>query len=352
MSARLAFYLTPVDERRKLVEYLQQNYILLDVDGYAPGGSKEEVDWWLKVQGRKPGDGCGANAWYIATAGGTRLGDPVSRGLPELRKTRIAWKMLAEADRKPSLAPPAQDNPKHARLTPPAGALILRVYFSYLDGRGADDPTPVQQTRWYTTLIDSRFPGTDVLWVTEKEWRSMIPATPRKGDRVDFPPTLQHRILKFYTAPELIGWNNTAYGEVRAAEFSLSVDDASDAGFRLRLEGFARKGKVFKEDEIAPMGGDFRFLGYLSFNAAKKAFDRFDVVALGKGWGGGGEPINGTGKGPFVEYVPVYEQTLRPYGVGIAWALVSGERQVDRVPPGPGHNGYPGWAPKEYFGQQ
>ena len=180
----------------------------------------------------------------------------------------------------------------------------------------------------------------------------MIPATPRKGDSIVFPPTLRHRILKFYTAPELIGWNNTAYGEVRAAEFTMSVDDASDAGFRLRLEGSARKGKVFKENEIAPMGGDFRFLGYLSFNAKKKAFDRFDVVALGKAWGGGGEPINGTGKGPFVEYVPVYEQTLRPYGVGIAYELVSGERQVDRVPPGPGHNGYPGWAPQEYFGQQ
>src|SRR6185503_11939450 len=99
MSARLAFYLIPVDERRKLVEFIKENYILLDVDGYAPGGSKEEYDWWLKVQGRKVNDGCGNNAWYIATAGGTRLGDPVARGMPELRKARIAWKMLAEADR-------------------------------------------------------------------------------------------------------------------------------------------------------------------------------------------------------------------------------------------------------------
>jgi hypothetical protein len=352
MSARLAFYLTPADERRKLQEFIRENFILLDVDGYAPGGSKEEYDWWLKVQGRKPGDGCGANAWYVATAGGTRLADPSPRDLPNLRKVRAAWLPLAESDRKPALSKAVQDNPKHARLTPPPGALILRVYFSFLDDRGAEDPTPVKQTRWYTHIIESRLPGTDVLWVTEKEWKSMIPADPKKGDKLDFPATLQHRILKFYTAPELIGWNNTAYGEVREAGFSMTVDEASDRGFRLRLEGFARKGKVFKEKEIAPMGGDFRFLGYLSYNAARKAFDRIDVVALGKGWGGGGEPINGTGKGPFVEYVPVYEQTLRPYGVGIAWELVSGERAVDRVPPGPGHNGYPGWAPQEYFGRQ
>src|SRR5262245_29180901 len=130
MSARLAFYLTPKDERRKLVAYIKENYILLDVDGYAPGGSKEEYDWWLKVQGRKPGDGCGANAWYVASASGTLLHDPVSRGLPDLRKAQMKWKMLADADRKPTLAPAAQDNPKHARLTPPAGALILRIYFS------------------------------------------------------------------------------------------------------------------------------------------------------------------------------------------------------------------------------
>src|SRR5687767_12867993 len=98
MSARLAFYLTPADERRK------------------------------------PGDGCGANAWYGATAGGTRLADPVARGLPDLRKTRVTWKLLAEADRKPKLSKAVQDYPKGARLTPPPGALILRLYYSFLDG--------------------------------------------------------------------------------------------------------------------------------------------------------------------------------------------------------------------------
>jgi hypothetical protein len=158
--------------------------------------------------------------------------------------------------------------------------------------------------------------------------------------------------VRYYAAPELVGWNNTDYYLVRATEFTLTVDDASASGFRLRLEGSVRKGREFAEQDIKPMGGDFRFLGYLQFDSKKNAFDRFDVVALGKAWGGGGEPVNGTGKGPRVEYVPVYERELRPYSVGIAYHLVSGEKPTDRVPPGPGANGYPGWARDAYFGKQ
>src|SRR5262245_50790992 len=103
MSARLAFYLIPAAERRALVEYLKNNYILLDVDGYAPGGSQDEYNWWLSVHGKGENNGCGNNAWYIATAGGQRIADPVSRGLPDLRKPRIAWKLLSEETRKPAL---------------------------------------------------------------------------------------------------------------------------------------------------------------------------------------------------------------------------------------------------------
>jgi hypothetical protein len=351
MSARLAFYMTPVEERRKLVQFIKKNYILVDVDGYAPGASKAEYAWWSAISGNSEVSGCGNNAWYIASAGGTRIGAPVSRGLPDIRKAWIEYKTLDDDSRKPTLPAQVRDNPKKARLEPPAGSLVLRAYFSYLNESDAD-PSPVRKMRWFTQIIESRFPGTDTVWVTEREWKSMIPPTPKKGDKLVFPSTLQNRILRYYAAPELVGWNNTDYYQVRSSEFTLTVDDASADGFRLRLEGFARKGKEFNEKDLAPMGGDFRFLGYLHYNAAKKVFDRFDVLALGKGWGGGGEPINGTGKGPIVAYVPVYDREIRPYGVGLAYTLVSGDRPADRVPPGPGANGYPGWAPDLYFGKQ
>src|SRR6185436_5500419 len=113
MSARLAFYLTPVAERRKLVEFIKKSYILLDVDGYQPGGSTEEIGWWSRVQGRNAlKDGCGNNAWYLASAAGTRLADPVSRGLPDLKKAWLAWPLQPEEDRKPKLSAPVQDSPK------------------------------------------------------------------------------------------------------------------------------------------------------------------------------------------------------------------------------------------------
>ena len=351
MSARLAFYMTPPAERRKLVEFIKKNYILVDIDGYVPGSSKADWTWWCGVSGNSETSGCGNNAWYIATAGGSRIGDPVSRGLPDVRKAWIEYKTFADENRKPALSKPLHDNPKRARLSPPAGTLILRAYFSYLNGGATGDPTPVRKMKWFSEIVESRFPGTDTLWVLEREWKAMIPATPKKGDKLAVPPTLQHRILKYYMAQELVGWNNTDFYKVRGSEFTLSVDDASADGFRLKLEGFARKGKDFSEKDLDQMGGDFRFLGYLHYDARKKAFDKFDVVALGKGWGNGGEPIHGFGKGKHVAYVPVYDKEIRPYGVGLAYTLVSGEKPSDRMPPGPGANGYPGWAP-DYLGKE
>ena len=73
MSARLAFYMIRPEERRKLVQFIKNNFILVDVDGYAPGGSKEERSWWTKISGNTESNGCGNNAWYLATARGTRL---------------------------------------------------------------------------------------------------------------------------------------------------------------------------------------------------------------------------------------------------------------------------------------
>src|SRR4029453_15368328 len=206
MSARLAFYMTPVAERRKLVEFIRKNYVLVDVDGYCPGGSKVENQWWTSVSGNTETTGCGNNAWYVATAGGTKIGNPVSRGLPDIRAAWIEYKTRADEDRKPNLPALVQDLPKKARLTPPAGSLILRAYFNYLDAPATGDLTPVRKMRWFTQIVESRFPGTDTLWGTEREWKAMVPENPKKGDKVVLPPTLQHRILRFYAAPELVGW--------------------------------------------------------------------------------------------------------------------------------------------------
>src|SRR5262245_19705433 len=104
MSARLAFYRIPAPERRKLVEFIKSHYILLDVDGYHPGGSRSEITWKSRVSGKAETDGCGSNAWYVASAGGARLGDPVDRGLPDLRKLWTEWKALPEDSRKPKLS--------------------------------------------------------------------------------------------------------------------------------------------------------------------------------------------------------------------------------------------------------
>jgi hypothetical protein len=299
MSARLAFYMTPPAERRKLVEFIKKNYILVDVDGYHPGGSRTENNWWTSVSGNTETNGCGNNAWYVATAGGTKIGNPVNRGMPDIRAAWIEYRALADEDRKPALPEPVQDTPRKARLAPPAGSLILRAYFSFLDAPEKGDLAPVRKMRWFSQIIDSRFPGTDTLWVTEREWKAMIPDHPKKGDVLVFPPTLQSRILRYYAAPELVGWNNTDLYKVRSSEFTLSVDEASAEGFRLRLEGVAG-GQGVQREGHRPAGRRLPVPGLSPFRRRARLPLRRRRSA---GRGGGGEPVNGTGKGPVVAYI-------------------------------------------------
>lgn len=97
-------------------------------------------------------------------------------------------------------------------------------------------------------------------------------------------------------------------------DLTLTVEESSDAAVRLRLEGsalLARGGDV-----KSFQGFDVRLLGSITYDRTRKAFERFDVVALGDSWG-----------------TTDWSQKGGRYPVGLAFELAGGRSPCDRMIP-------------------
>ena len=116
------------------------------------------------------------------------------------------------------------------------------------------------------------------------------------------------------TRGEPVAWR---IEDVRSAELRLTVEDASRAGLRLRLDGAALLATDADPDR-AERGFAARLLGYLHFDARAGRIDRFDLVAVGDHWGSG-----------------PYTSGARPgrTPLGIAFELTRDDSAADRLPP-------------------
>jgi hypothetical protein len=121
----------------------------------------------------------------------------------------------------------------------------------------------------------------------------------------------------------------------RASFIYLTVAAVSDTQVSLRLDGFAnlhnpRTGlktylspgiKEHSKNLRIPLDYNPRLLGYVSYNPAKKALTRFDLVALGDVYGRpNGENI-------------LAERLGEANPLGIAFELVTDPRPADHLPP-------------------
>src|SRR5262249_3206911 len=140
-------------------------------------------------------------------------------------------------------------------------------------------------------------PGQDYVWLTEADWKSLVPADGKKGDQFPLPAGVAGRMIA-----RLTDWSeaNGAHWEpehVRAQDLKLTVEESNSATIRMRLEGSVRlahdapKKAVSYDPALRPLHHDdpkaFAYcdadlLGYLTYDRDKKAFTRFDVVALGE----------------------------------------------------------------------
>lgn len=225
------------------------------------------------------------------------------------------WQKLPEAERKPGatqVGAPRKLDANYSRALP-AGALVLNVYTRILDKDRSGD----------YCVGTCNMPGADQaardhLWLTAQDWKALVPKQPRKGDTLPIPNRLVQRIARFHlldnTRGEPPNWTRE---EVRTAKLRLTVDEVTPKAVILRLEGSVLLATSANPAE-AERGFDVRLLGYLRYDTAKRAFDRFDVVALGEHWG----------QGPFTHGARPGRTPL-----GVAFELARGDSPAEQVPP-------------------
>ncbi len=271
-------------------------------------------------QGPRKGEGGATRQGiYCFTADGQLLTYKNAGQNPDVMRETIrdglrAWQRLPEDRRKPgaiTVEDLANPDPQYAR-TPPPGGLVVNVYTRILDHEQDG------LCRGTCSVRGGEAAARDHLWLTEAEWKSLIPDDPKPGERVPLPAAVAERILRFHLTDNTRGeppmWRRD---EIRSQNLTLTVAEVTPAAVRLRLDGSALLA-TRADAAKAERGFDVRLLGYIGYDRAKKAIDRFDVVAVGDHWGEG-----------------TFTRRARPgrMPLGVAFELASGKAAGDLVPP-------------------
>jgi hypothetical protein len=230
------------------------------------------------------------------------------------------WGKLPEGERQPRIAkgvPRVKEYP--APPEPPKNGLILR---SYVRGLQRDDEGDFSRTgpigvgnNAYSFAAE---PQLDHAWITEAEWKSMIPSDPAVGIRFEMPRRIAERFAMFHLLDKGLGCNCFLW-EKASAKMHLSVAEASDAKIRMNLSGNGSIGKDGKEP--------VRFQGIVEVDRRKNEISRFDLIALGRA---GGDLRDGA------ESVSNFRYRLSPKSkvvMAVAFEKIEGDKPIDRVPP-------------------
>lgn len=271
--------------------------------------------------------GAGGNHCVAVTAGGRRLGGKEHLKLREreLGPALDEYRKLPEEDRKPKL-PEAKDAqaPKRQVPPPPENGLIIRGYCSYLKREAGG--RLVRSQEFYYRQNPDRWPvetQSDYFWLREQEWKSLVPQHPKAGDTIEVAAPIQKRFYGTMAIDTMEGSVNAL--APREMSMTLGVDKVSDDRIHLRLDGSARLGREFGEDSRQgknTRGSVVRLLGFLEVDRKTGAFDRFDLVGVGRAWGNK------------MDYVGREIQLEEyPWHYGITCELVKTRTPLDVIPP-------------------
>jgi hypothetical protein len=270
-------------------------------------------------QGPRKGEGGSTRQGiYCLTAGGKLLAYKNAGQAPDvmrdvLKQALAAYRKLPAADRRAGAVAASGPADRDYSRTPPPGGLIVRVYTRILD---RDDKGNYSKATCDVAGAD--LPARDHLWLTAAEWKELIPADPRPGERFPVPDRIAGRIVRFHLTDNTRGepplWRRS---DVRSRDLTLTVEDVTPARVRLRLEGWALMATA-GDASRADRGFDVRLLGYVEYDRGGKAINRFDVVAVGDHWGEGR-----------------FTRKARPgrAPLGVVFEMARGDSPADQVPP-------------------
>lgn len=275
--------------------------------------------------------GAGGNHLVAATAGGRRLGDRENGHLflreRDLRPVLEEFAALPDAERRPAIEDPATAAPPDRPVpTPPANGLVVRAFCTYL--KAGDDGKPERARRFYYEENPDRWAAetqSDMLWLTEPEWRALVPAKREPGAEVEVPGPVRERFFGTIGIDYMEGSVNAL--PVRTSSMTLTVERADAGGVTLRVEGHGTMGAPLgdhpgSEPRPDSRGCELRITGRLHFDAGTDRFDRFDIAGIGRAWGSKMEYTR--------REIRIPES---PWLYGIACELVTTDRAIDRIPP-------------------
>jgi hypothetical protein len=309
----------------QVAQQVKENCVTVAINGHM-------LHWLAKTDGadgefikanRHPS---GGNCFVLTTPSGRKLaGGNGGGGAREALATGLKnWSLLTEEERK--ALPPGKEvrPPELDRCTPPAGGLTLRSFVRNLkrDGSGelalitrADLEDRALYPDWNPIYTE---PAHFNVWLTASEWKSLIPAAPKKGDTFPVPDPIQKRLFRFHLVNGTFGLPGSwAPEHIRKGALTLTVEEVVPV-VQMRLEGVAL---LATDADLgkAQRGYNARLSGVLTYDPRKAAFTRFDVVVVGDYWGGDyeGGRFKRPGRTP----------------LGISFELATGDSAIDRVPP-------------------
>jgi hypothetical protein len=338
----------------EIIRLARDQYVAVACDDWYQRRRRDaEGEFFVSVanQGPRKGEGGATRQGiYLLTASGKLLayknvGQNPQAMLQMLQDGLDQWKHLPESER----APGSVKVPELGKVDgdyyrePPKGGLILKVYARALDEQ-KHQTVGVQNAlgRMALNLDDCNFTDAqckvgsgdeasrDHLWLTEAEWRSLVPDRPEVGARFALPAKIAERILRFHLVDNTRGeppfWRRE---EIRKSQLNLIVQNVSAAEIRLRLEGAALLA-THADPEKAARGYQPTLLGFLNYNRGEKQFTRFDVIAVGDHWGNG-----------------PHTRGARPgrTPLGVAFELSAAASPADRIAPQGGRE------VRNYFGE-
>jgi hypothetical protein len=308
----------------EIVKMAREDYVpVTGDDWYERRRDDEEGKFFRRVadQGPRKGEGGSTRQGiYCLTADGKLLAYKNAGQAPDvmrdvLRQGLAQWRKLPAAQRRPGASTVGDSGATDKRFDrkPPKSGLIVNVFTRILDrdSSGACSCGTCD-------FAGGNYAARDHLWITEVEWKSLIPAQIKQGERRPMPAALADRITRFHLLDNTRGeppfWSRE---HVRANKLTLLAEEVTPNHVVWRLEGsvlLATNADPAKADR----GFDVRLLGHLKFNRSQPACERFDIVALGDHWGEG-----------------TYTRGARPgrAPLGVAFELAQGDSAADRVPP-------------------
>jgi hypothetical protein len=299
-------------------DYVARHFIPLALDTYFRGNS-QELEFCHKVH-------AGGNHLVVATARGRTLGkEGLKLRQSDLQSVLEEYARLPREERTLALEDPDRAQPPRRPVPqPPRSGLIIRGYCTYL--RYNDRKQIVRSSEYYYRQNPDRWlveTQSDMLWLTESEWKSLIPTQPRPGEQGPVSPEIQKRFYSTIGIDYMEGSVNSL--PPRQTTMTLTVQRVDDRSVVLRLDGYAELGKELDEklrSRPNSRGCELRVIGTVHYDRKKQVINRFDVAGVGRAWGN---------KMNYVQREIRLDQY--PWTYGIAWELVTGDAPQDRIPP-------------------